>query len=107
MKWPRSPFERFEEWWFKLGRTDLFQVFNDEVDVARRFRELVEKTGCPACKQKNLELTKFERGPKGWEADLKCGHCNFNGVVSRLSTVFLEVNSKGQAVTKTRRRSKT
>lgn len=95
----RSPFERIEEWYFKQFRKDPFATFTDSVDETKRFRELVESTDCPACKAKvALELVKFERGPKGWEADVTCSNCTFKGVISQLSTVMLDVNSKGQAV---------
>ena len=99
----RSLFERVEEWLFKQWRKNPFLTFTRATREAELFRKLVEKTDCPACKGKTLELAKFERGPKGWESDITCSACNFAGVVSGLSTVLLEVNSKGKAVRTTKR----
>lgn len=103
----RSLFERLEEWLFKLRRRNPFATFNEATDETKRFRELVESTKCPACQNKTLELAKFERGPKGWETDIKCENCDFNGVVSGLSTVLFNVNSKGKAVSTTKRKTTT
>lgn len=101
----RSPIEKIEEWLFKLRRRSPFATFNEAVDETGRFRKLVEGTKCPSCKGVTLELTKFERGPKGWESDVVCSSCNFNGVISGLSTVLLNVNSKGKAVKTTKRKA--
>lgn len=97
MKWPRSLFERLEEWFFKIRRSNPFSVLDFTIDEAERFRGAIEKTNCPACKQKGLKLGKFERGPKGWEADISCDNCNFSGTVSSLCSVLHKVDSKGKA----------
>lgn len=92
----RSPIEALEEWLFKIARSDKFQVFHDEMDEAKRFKKLVEATKCAACDGK-LELAKFERGPKGWEADIVCSTCNCKAVISALSTVIQPMDSIGKA----------
>lgn len=96
MKWPRSLFERFEEWFFKIRRRNPFDVFSATINEAEKFKARVKSTACPNCKGK-LVLGKFERGPKGWEADVKCEACNFTGVISQLCSVLSNMDSKGKA----------
>lgn len=92
----RSPFEGFEEWLFKNRRKDACLVFAKTVDEAADFKKFVSNYRCPSCKGK-LEVVKFERGPKGWEADLSCQTCRFTAVISSLSSVLLSLDSKGKA----------
>lgn len=96
VKWPRTPFEKLEEWLFKQTRKDPFSIVPETVDEATRLREIVKKLPCPACKG-NLDVGRFERGPKGWEADIECENCNFKAVISSLSAVLTGVNSLGKA----------
>lgn len=84
---------------FKLRRTSPFDIFSETMDEAERFKGLIEKTKCPNTNCKNLlKVVKFERGPKGWEADVECENCNFTLVVSSLASVAQGLNSKGKAV---------
>lgn len=92
----RSPIEALEEWLFKIKRANIFQVFHDEVDEAKRFKTAVESTSCPAC-DKPLKLRKFERGPKGWECEVICEGCNFTGLVSSAWTLLSNIDSIGRA----------
>ena len=93
----RSPIVSIEEWLFKLRRVNMFDVFQAEIDEAKQFKETVEKTGCPACSKKELKLSKFERGPQGWECEIICEGCNFSATVNSGWTLFNQVDSKGRA----------
>lgn len=95
-KWPRSPIEKLEEWLFKIRRTYPIGVFKTAMTEVVQFKGAVKSMECPNCKGK-LVLSKFERGPKGWEADVKCETCNFTGVISSLCAKLMSLDSKGQA----------
>jgi len=75
-------------------------AFIASIAEANQFKSLIKSTSCIACHQTTLEMASFTRGPDGWEAQVKCGNCNFNGVVNRLGFDFKQVSSKGKAVDK-------
>lgn len=61
----------------RLERIDAPFVFPFDVKQLKRFKEVVEKQQCPGCGQTTLLLMKFEDGPNGWEALIKCTNCAF------------------------------
>lgn len=68
-----------------------------ETAEAKSFKEHVEKTACLACGKASLKLRKFERGPKGWEAEVICETCNFDGLIGSGWTRFQAIDSIGRA----------
>lgn len=92
----RSLLERIEEWLLKFRRANIFDTWNAEIDETQRFKEVVAATKCPAC-DKPLKLHKFERGPKGWEAEIICEGCNFKALINSGWTNFMNIDSKGRA----------
>ena len=93
----RSPFAALEEWLFKQKRRVNTAVWNKEIAEANQFKKLVQKTPCPACEKTLLKLAKFERGPKGYEAEVICEGCNFHAVVNSGWTLFENIDSIGRA----------
>lgn len=93
----RSPFVSLEEWLFKQKRRGMTAVWNKEIAEANQFRKLVEKTECPACEKTLLKLRKFERGPRGYEAEVICEGCNFSALLNSAWTNFENIDSKGRA----------
>ena len=96
MNWPRSPFEKLEEWLFKQTRRNPFTVFRKELTTATQFKGYVAKHTCASCGGQ-LEVVKFERGHKGWESDIECVACHCRIVVSSHTTLMRPLNSKGRA----------
>ena len=92
----RSLIERIEEWLFKQTRLSLFNTFEAEVQFTKAFKEKVEATNCLACDHP-LKLRKFERGPKGWEAELICEKCNFHALINTGWTLLENIDSIGRA----------
>jgi len=64
---------------------------------AKHFKDLIGKQPCTACGQNGLVLDKFVRNPRGWDAEVSCGNCNFHGVVNSEGFDFKQVGSKGKA----------
>ena len=92
----RSPIASLEEWLFKQKRRGMTVVWSKEIAEANQFKKLVEQTKCPAC-DKPLKLRKFERGPKGYEAEVTCEGCNFNALLNSGWTRFENIDSIGRA----------
>jgi len=75
--------------------------FAESIEQTRVMQATIAETLCPACKQKQLKLTKHVAGAKGWETVVACENCNFAGVVNSTGFSFDRVNSKGKAREKT------
>jgi len=86
-------------WFTRFRRRKHEQTFLATLSEVDHFKLLVKNQPCPACGQKgnSLQLEKFVRNPKGWDAEVSCSNCNFHGVVNSEGFDFKEVNSKGKA----------
>jgi len=75
----------------------MTSVWSREIAKANQFKKLVGETNCPSCEKPLLKLRKYEQGPKGYEAEVRCEGCNFTGLLNSSWTNFEHVDSKGRA----------
>jgi len=72
-------------------------TFTASIEEVNHFKALINNTSCVACNQKTLQLNRFVHAVKGWDAEVSCTNCNFNGVVNSTGFDFKQVSSKGKA----------
>jgi len=89
-------------WFTRFKRRKHEQTLLDTLSEAKHFKDLIAKQHCTACGQNGLSLDKFVRNPKGWDAEVSCGHgnCNFHGIITSEGFDFQKIGSKGKAVDK-------
>lgn len=75
----------------------MFSMWRREIAEANQLKKLVAQTKCLACEKTLLKLTKFERGPKGYEAEVICEGCNFHALINSGWTLFENIDSIGRA----------
>jgi len=92
-------FERFTSWQIRFRRRSHLQTFLATLSEVELFKLLIKSQPCPGCGQKehSLELQKFVRNPKGWDAEVSCGNCNFHGIINSEGFDFKQISSKGKA----------
>lgn len=69
-------------------------VFRGDVAEIDRFKRMLQGETCPACHQKTMKLSSFERGPKGFEAQVGCNNCKMHGLVNREGFQFIGLQHK-------------
>ena len=84
-------------WLTRIRRRKHEKILLKTLKEAKEFKELIGKQRCTACGQNGLVLEHFVRTPKGWDAEVSCGNCNFHGVVNSEGFDFKQVSSKGKA----------
>jgi hypothetical protein len=75
------------------------EIFTNSIHTARLLKNVVTATPCPSCQQLTLTLQQITHGPKGYEVDVTCTNCHFNGTVNSHGYQLKQINSKGKAVT--------
>jgi len=87
-------------WLTRFKRRKHEETLLSTLEEAKQFKELINKQRCTACGQNGLVLDSFVRNPKGWDAEVSCGNCNFHAVINSEGFDFKRINSKGKAVDK-------
>lgn len=88
---------RVRTWYICFKRRNHSRTFLNTCAEVALFKQLVSKQPCTACGQNGLILDKFVRNPRGWDAEVSCGNCNFHAVINSEGFDFKEVSSRGKA----------
>ena len=76
----------------KTKPTDIAKIFDDiHTDFMRleSLRAFIDEHACPKCgAKKQLHVSDYEIGKKGWEASLRCKKCRSQGVLNNTGFHF-------------------
>ena len=61
-------------------RRDVELSFADDIADIEMLKAALKITKCPNCTQTSLNLVSFTTGPEGWNADIQCSNCTFQGI---------------------------
>lgn len=84
-------------WLTRFRRRHHQDAFLDTLSEVKLFKKLIESKSCITCNQQTLQLRRFERNPKGWEASVSCKNCNTAGLVNSDGFSFDHLHSQGKA----------